>query len=117
MKLTLRVDELDRLICTLEDDGSSIVVTASNHDALPGLISAVDDAEKVGMGECFWQEARGEYRWMLRRDGDNLRIAVLWSTGTLTGWEHLLWSECKLADFRDRIKTEASRLTMAAAGC
>jgi hypothetical protein len=50
------------------------------------------------LGECFWKEGGGEYRWVFRRDGESVRVAVLWSAGVMTGWEHVFWAECPVGE-------------------
>jgi len=110
MKISLRVDELERLICTVEDGAAPVMVTASDPDAAAHLISAIDDAASGGVGECFWEEGGGEYRWMLRREGERLLVVVLWSSGTLTGWDTVLWRECDFEAFRAQVRAEAARL-------
>jgi hypothetical protein len=110
MKISFRVDEFERLICTVEDGAAPVTVTASGPDAAAHLVAAIDDAASDGSGECFWPEGGGEYRWMLRRDPEKLRVVVLWCSGTLTGWETVLWTECGLDAFRSVVQAEAARL-------
>lgn len=62
---------------------------------------AVESAVDSGVGECFWPEAAGDYRWLFRHEGGAMRVAILWSMGTLTGWEHRFWAECDAQEFRD----------------
>ena len=64
------------------------------------LRQAVASAVSHGCGECFWHEAAGDYRWLFRREGSTMRIVILWSIGTLTGWENRFWAECDAEDFR-----------------
>lgn len=68
------------------------------------LKEAVESAVAHGFGECFWQEAAGEYRWLFRRDGTAMRVAVLWSIGVVTGWEHYFWAECDAAELGDAVR-------------
>jgi hypothetical protein len=104
-------DPSGRLICELVDDVSSATVTAANMPgAADGLRAAVGDAEAGGLGECLWLEPAGEYRWMFRRDGERLTVAVMWSAGTLTGWQHVFRSECAFAWFAGRVGAELERL-------
>jgi len=110
MKLSLSVDEFGRLVCAVDDGSSPVIVTSSTPDAAGDLADAARDALESGAGECFWTEGCGEYRWMLRRNGDSLRVVVLWSTGTMTGWEHVLWAECPAGDFLAQVEAEAAKL-------
>ena len=92
---SFQADEFGRLTCNLSDGKSHAVVTASDlRQAAAGLANAISNCTRNGLAECFWYEAGGDYRWVLRRCGDAVRLAVLWSSGTLTGWEHVFWTEC-----------------------
>ena len=98
MIFSFATDQFDRLTCSLELDNIHAVATASDRvAALDDLITAIASVEANGMGECFWLEAAGEYRWVFRREGENVRVAVLWSAGVMTGWEHVFWAECSIA--------------------
>ena len=100
MQVSLQTDEFGRLTCDISDAGSDAVVTASNMpSARNDLAVAVNSAIHGMFGECFWEEACGEYRWVFRREQENVRVAIMWSTGTVTGWEHVFWSECSLDAF------------------
>ena len=41
---------------------------------------------------------------MFRRHGDRLTLVVLWSSGTLTGWQHVFRSECDFEPFATEVK-------------
>ncbi len=111
MNLSLETDHFGRLICSISHGGGEAVVTASNPSAAAAdLAAAIEDAVTAGCGECYWQEAGGEYRWMFRRDGDQVRLAVLWSAGTLTGWEQVLSAECDLDTFARQVRDELHRV-------
>lgn len=94
-----------RLVCTFDDGTSHGVVTASDA-AVAGaeLLLALDDVRETGFGECFWPEGGGEYRWMLRRSGDRVTVVALWSSGTLTGWEHVLRADEDYSAFDARVR-------------
>lgn len=95
MQLRAAIDSFGRLTCAVSDGSTNATVTASNLPAAAvDLISAIENANRTGCGECFWHEGAGDYRWVFRRDGGRMRVAVMWSQGTLTGWEHVFWSEC-----------------------
>jgi hypothetical protein len=97
--------EYDRLMCEMERGAIKATATSSNRAAAAAAMrEALASAEANGAGECFWQEGGGEYRWVFRRDGDNLRLAVLWSAGVLTGWEHVFWAECPMAETIGRFR-------------
>ena len=110
MQFVLETDNFGRLIGTLSDGrGEATVTSASIHPALAGLSSALDDLERTGRGECFWEEGGGEYRWVFARENDKLRMAILWSAGTLTGWENVLWWERPFPDLLNVLRTEIGR--------
>jgi len=102
MQLSLHCDPFGRVVGMIAHNGAQATVTSSDAaSALAELQSAVASAVSGGMGECFWHEAAGDYRWLFRREGDTMRVVVLWSIGTLTGWEHRFWVECAAGEFRD----------------
>ena len=102
MQFTLQSDSFGRAVGTIEHNAAHASVTASDAaSALEDLKSAIESAAGEGLGECFWHEAAGDYRWLFRREGDTMRVAILWSIGTMTGWEHRFWAECDTRDFLD----------------
>jgi hypothetical protein len=117
MRLTIVTDDLQRLICTLSEGECHATVTASNtHEAAAGLVAAMEDALKDGCGECFWDEAGGQYRWVMKREGEKVKLAVIWSSGVITGWEHVFWTECDFADLAGQIHTALAALPAAVIG-
>lgn len=93
-----------RLVCTLQADDREVVVTASDApSAGANVLAALDDVRATGYGECFWPEVAGDYRWMFRRTGEPLTVVVLWSSGTLTGWQHVLRAETDFDRFVARV--------------
>ena len=110
MEFTLANDAYGVLSCTLSDGANTATITGSSRDgASSDLAEALERLTTTGYGECYWHHAAGEYRWMFRREGEKVRIAVLWSTGTLTGWEHVFWSECDVETFARRVREEIAR--------
>jgi hypothetical protein len=102
MQVTLQGDSFGRVVGTIEHNGAQATVTGTDPgSAITDLRSAVESAVTGGYGECFWHEATGEYRWLFRREGGAMRIVIIWSMGTLTGWEHRFWAECDAEDFRN----------------
>lgn len=60
-------------------DEAWVTLTASYlEDALGGLLGAM---LKIALGDekarCSWEEEPGEYRWILTRDGERLRVQIL----------------------------------------
>ena len=101
------MDQFGRLTCNVSNGPESAVVTASDlQRAVADLASAVDALKRNGIAECYWLEGVGEYRWAFRRAGDRVRIAVLWSNGTVTGWQHVFWHECSLELFVNLVRRE-----------
>lgn len=113
--LSFHTDSLGRVTCNLSDADTNAVVTASDtRDAISGLSEAIDRLLTTGISECYWREAAGEYRWVFRRVDDRVRVAVLWSTGTLCGWEHAFGTECGLAGFAQQVKRALAGLSLTA---
>jgi len=106
MRLSFALDEFGRLTCELSDGAVLGTASASNTPvAASELLRAVEDAEKTGAGECWWLESAGEYRWVIRREGERATLVVLWSAGTLTGWEHVFWAQDSLDVVASAIRT------------
>jgi hypothetical protein len=113
LTVQFNIDEFDRLMCELRDSTTHALVTASDRvQAEQGLLEAVRGVRASGNGECFWNEAAGQYRWVLRQFEEGmLRIAVMWSTGTVTGWEHAFWAETPMAPFCDAVEAGLADIT------
>jgi hypothetical protein len=101
MEVTLDSDSYGRVVGTIAHNGAQATVTGSHRSAaMTDFQVAVDSAINNDHGECFWHEALGEYRWLFRRDGNIMRVVILRSSGTLTGWESCFWAECDSEEFR-----------------
>jgi hypothetical protein len=109
-QVSFEPDAFGELVCTFADSSTHAVITASNEgDPMADLLAAVDSAAANGIGECFWPRESGIYRFLLRRDHDRVTIVVLWSAGTMTGWENVFWSECDWTAMEQAIRREAIR--------
>jgi hypothetical protein len=88
-----------RLVCRLTDaDGEHYLGASSREDAAQELGDALDDLEKNGTGECYWCDDASEYRWVFKRDGDLVKVAVLRLTGVVPGYQHVAWVEEEAAE-------------------
>jgi len=102
MQVTLSGDSSGRVVGTIAHNGAQATVTGWDRTAaVTDLRLAVESAVSDNYGECFWHEALAEYRWLFRREGDKMRIAIIRSSGTVTGWEYCFWGECGADDFHD----------------
>jgi hypothetical protein len=107
---SLGTDEFGLLRCTLANGPEKAAATASNiPDALADLLGALDSASVRGIGECFWPRESGAFRWLLRREQEHGRLVVLWSIGTMTGWENVFSAECNWAQIESTIRDGVSR--------
>jgi hypothetical protein len=107
MPLAIETDDFGRMICSVTDGSQSAVVTAAAFvKASSDLWDALDQLEARGLGECYWAESTGEYRWVFRRNGENVRLAVMWSIGTMTGWEDVFWAEWPANGFLAQVREE-----------
>ena len=114
MHLSLASDEFGRLTCLITNGPEKGIATSSDVPrAASGLLEALESIEKSGLGECFWIEGGGEYRWVFRRDGDRVRVALMWSSGTMTGWEHVFWGECLLDDLARNVREQLASVSVA----
>ncbi len=105
MRIDFAADVAGRLVCTVEyRTGEARLVALDPITAGTELLAAVADARDDGFGECFWLEPTGQYRWMFRATGARLAIAALWSSGTVTGWEHVFQLETGLDWFESQVQ-------------
>ena len=111
MRFSLEIDEFSRLACSFSDgEEEHTVYGADPPAALADLASALDDARRDGFGECFWPLSAGEYRWVFRRDGETLRLAVLFVRSVAIGFQHVYWGELPFQPFADQVSAEILRL-------
>jgi hypothetical protein len=116
MDISFSMDSFGRVVCDVAGGGEHAIVTSSDGpSAAQVLLGALQAARDEGYGECVWHEANGEYWWILRRDGVDLTCVLLWSRGTLTGWQHLLRAEMPFEEFAATIQQGLARLTFTAA--
>ena len=110
MDMTIARDEFGRLVCTTRVDGHEAIVAASDA-AVAGaeLLAALDDARKTGFGECFWLTEAGDYRWMFRRSEDRITVVALRSSGTITGWQHVIHTETAFEPFAAHVTAEVAK--------
>jgi hypothetical protein len=105
VELVSAIDDSGRLTCTVVVDGRPVQLTAADAAAAADdLLAALEEAGQTGFGECVWQEAGGDYRWMFRRVGERLTVVGLWSAGTVTGWQHVLHTEAAYAPLVARMR-------------
>jgi hypothetical protein len=115
MDISFSLDEFGRVVCDIGADGEHAIVTSSDGpSAAQELVGALQAARDEGYGECVWHEGNGEYWWILRRDGADLTCVLLWSRGTLTGWQHLLRADTPFEEFAGAIQEGLARLSFAA---
>jgi hypothetical protein len=97
MTVSFAIDEFGRIVCSLANGKEAATVTSSSaSEAASDLLTAMDRLEAEGYGDCYWHEAIGEYRWAFRASGDSVHVAAIWSTGVVTGWEHVFFADCPL---------------------
>ncbi len=110
MVFSLALDDCGLLTSVIADGGPEVSISTTDQAAPSDLWEAIESAGQSGMGECYCRQQDGEYRWLFRRDNDLLRIAVLRSSGTLTGWEHVFWSECDFNSFEVQVRDQIAQL-------
>jgi len=115
--LSFGTDEYGMLTCILSDGKITATLSAANpRDAAADLLTALDRATTEGVAECYWPRASGMHRWLLRRSKGRARVDVLWTAGTLTGWESEFWGECEWAPLESAIRTQVAPYAAASAG-
>ncbi len=106
MDVLIAKDSFGRLVCTLcSPNGVGAVTAADPEKAAADLLAALEEARETGYAECFWPAPNGEYRWMFRRTDDRLIVAALWSSGTITGWEHVAHDDTDFEAFAAQVRT------------
>ncbi len=110
MRFALSLDDFRRLECQLGDEQEVHSVYAADPDAaLDDLSAALDDLESRGAGECLWLISSGEYRWVFRRLGDSLRLAVMFLHSVAVGYQHVYWGEHPAQEAIGAIRAEIRR--------
>ena len=111
MDISLATEHPGRLIATLREGQDEAMVTAAHRTAAAtSLIDALEAAREDGYAECYWHEQNGQYWWLFRREGARLEVAVLWSSGTVTGWQHVFRAADEFSYFVERVQDELSGL-------
>lgn len=114
MDLSFSIDESGRLVCDLTDGPILTTATAAKvPNAILAFLHALDSLRDNLLGECFWDEQGGTYRWMFCRNGDRVDVAVMWCAGVVTGWQHVFRAECEL-EVLERARTTLQRLCVGA---
>ncbi len=115
MRFSLGRDDFGRLECVLGDEQEQhSVFGADPESALADLSAALDDLETSGAGECVWLVSSGEYRWVFRREGERVRLAVMFLHSVAVGYQHVYWGEHPLREVLDGCRAEIRRAREAA---
>lgn len=110
MNILVKHVDPHRIVATLREGVVAAEVTAWGPvKAAENLLAALDAAEQDGYGECFWPEPTGQYWWMLRLVDRRLDVAVMWSSGVGTGWQHVFRAADEMTFLRDRVREELER--------
>jgi hypothetical protein len=104
-----------RITAHLREGAIETTVTSGNASAAAmALVRALQQAKAEGDSQCFWHEPTGQYWWMFRLDGALLEVAVLWSSGTVTGWQHVFRAADEIDHLIERVREELERSGLAA---
>ncbi|WP_321478095.1 hypothetical protein [uncultured Paludibaculum sp.] len=110
MRLSFGNDDLGRLVCTFHDGtGVTTACAADGPIAIAALREALDALDRHGEAECFWLVSAGEYRWVFKRIGGKLRLAVLWCASVAIGFQHVAWAEDEFDSFTTMMRGELAR--------
>jgi hypothetical protein len=94
MQCRFETEASGRLLCHVRDaDGEHVIAAANPGDAIAAMAATLDDVESSGSGDCYWSDSNSDYRWIFKRDGSRLRVAVLRLTGVVPGYQHVAWVE------------------------
>lgn len=111
MHVSMSLGQANRLECRLTEGERTVVLYASDADAaIDQVLVALDEASRTGHGECVWATELGDYRLAFRRQDDRVLVVALRSTGTLTGWQHLLRAETPFQPFAEQVRSAMAAL-------
>lgn len=100
-----------RLVCTVTDGALQATASAAHaSEAAASLLAALEDARAHGLGECFWHEQEGDYRWLFCRHDDRVDVALMWCSGVITGWRHVFRADAVLEALATKAKRDLERL-------
>lgn len=110
MRFSLGTDDFGRVECRFGDDQEQHSVYAADPGAaLADLAAALDDLESSGFSECVWPVSSGEYRWVFRRLGDSVRLAVMFMHSVAIGYQHVYWGEHPASEVLEGCRGEMRR--------
>lgn len=116
VRFSLELDDFNRIACSFSDgEEEHTVFGADPAAALKDLSTALSEARSEGYGECFWPISSGEYRWVLRRDGERLRLAVMFVRSVAIGFQHVYWGEMPFEPFAAQVEAEIARYSVPSA--
>ena len=110
MDIRIDIDGPGRIIGHLREGAIETTVTSANSSAAAtALMRALQQAKAEGDSQCFWHEPTGQYWWMFRLDGALLEVVVLWSSGTVTGWQHVFRAANEVDHLFNRVRDELAK--------
>jgi hypothetical protein len=111
MNFAFEADPAGRLLCRLEDaDGPHLISSAGAAPAQAELIAALEDLESSASAECYWQDDACDYRWVFKREGEHLKLAILRLTGVCPGYQHVAWTEEPASALLSTLRTALSNV-------
>lgn len=111
--LRFELEPPDRLIVHLREGSDETSVAVSPASAgVASLTRALDEALADGYGECFWPgQPGGQYWWIFKREDAALELAVMWTRGGASLWEHVFRATDSAEWTRDLVREQARRLS------
>jgi hypothetical protein len=110
--VTVRFERPDdrRVIAYLREGDVATEVTGWNpRQSAADLLAALDAVASEGYGECFWPEPTGQYWWMLRLVDQRLEVAVMWTAGGASQWQHVFRAADEVGYLRNLVHAELSQ--------
>ena len=92
-----------------EGDVTTEATSWQPQQSADDLLAAVDAARTEGYGECFWPEPTGQYWWMFRLVDARLEVAVMWTAGGASQWQHVFRAADEVRYLRNLVHAELSR--------
>ena len=99
-----------RVIAYLREGDVSTEVTGWNpQQSAEALLTALAAVANDGYGECFWHEPTGQYWWMFRLTDRRLEVAVMWTAGGASQWQHVFRAADEVSYLRNLVHVELAR--------
>jgi hypothetical protein len=109
----LALEPHDQLIVHLRDGAvETTVEVAPSHAGIDSLSRGLTQGLEHGYGECFSPApGGGQYWWIFSRRDESLEVAVMWTRGGASLWEHVFRATDNAEWVRKRVTAAIAELS------